>query len=60
MDMLGNRVMTTSAGVTNGDNLIELDVQQLPAGIYVVDVTNGKSHYTEKNDGRIRSLLSIM
>ena len=48
MDMLGNRVMTTSAGVTNGDNLIELDVQQLPAGIYVVDVTNGKSHYTEK------------
>lgn len=47
-DILGNRVMSLNSEVTSGDNLIPIDVKNLPSGIYVVDVTNGKSHYTEK------------
>ena len=47
-DILGNRVMNLSSEVTSGDNLIPINVQALPSGIYVVDITNGKSHYTEK------------
>ena len=47
-DILGNKVMTSQASVTSGDNLIELQVQDLASGIYLVDVSNGKSHYTEK------------
>ena len=47
-DILGNSVMNLSSEVTSGDNLIPINVQALPSGIYVVDITNGKSHYTEK------------
>ena len=46
-DILGNKVMTSQASVTSGDNLIELQVQDLASGIYLVDVSNG-SLYTEK------------
>jgi hypothetical protein len=47
-DILGNRVMNTSASVTSGENLIDLDVNNLSSGMYVIEIHNGKSHYTDK------------
>lgn len=47
-DLLGNLVNTITADVVEGENLIGVDVRNLSAGIYIVEISNGKSNYTDK------------
>lgn len=48
VDILGRQVGEQSAPVTSGENLIELNIQDLQAGFYFVIISNGKSSYSEK------------
>ncbi|MBP7399073.1 MAG: T9SS type A sorting domain-containing protein [Chitinophagales bacterium] len=47
-DLLGNQVQTLNSQVVQGENLIKLDVNTMAAGLYIVEINNGKSSYTEK------------
>lgn len=48
VDLLGNVVKTLNSNVTSGENLIPVKVDGLAAGVYVVQISNGKSRYNEK------------
>ncbi|HNV98385.1 MAG TPA: M43 family zinc metalloprotease [Chitinophagales bacterium] len=47
VDILGRVVSTTNASVVSGENMIDLSVADLQAGVYIVVISNGKSSYTE-------------
>ncbi len=47
-DLLGNLVNTVNEDVVEGENQIKADVHLLSAGIYIVEISNGKSTYTDK------------
>lgn len=48
MNVIGQTALTMNELTVEGDNLIQFDVSNLTPGIYVVDVFDGKSHYTER------------
>ncbi|MEZ5014415.1 MAG: T9SS type A sorting domain-containing protein [Chitinophagales bacterium] len=45
-DILGNRVQSFNQAVEGGENMIDMDVTQMNAGVYLVVISNGKSNYT--------------
>lgn len=47
-DLLGNVVSIMSSDVSEGENYLPVDVRNFSAGIYVVEISNGKSNYTDK------------
>ncbi|MBK8342413.1 MAG: T9SS type A sorting domain-containing protein [Bacteroidetes bacterium] len=48
VDILGRQVGTSTAAVTSGENMIDVNINQLEAGFYFVVISNGKSSYSEK------------
>lgn len=47
-DLLGNVIANTKASVVNGENMIEMNVTDYASGIYIIQISNGKSRYNEK------------
>ena len=48
VDILGRQVGESSAAVTSGENMIDVNIDNLEAGFYFVVISNGKSSYSEK------------
>ncbi len=47
-DLLGNKLQSMHTSVVEGENTVKLDVSTMAAGLYIVEISNGKSSYTEK------------
>lgn len=47
-DLTGSKVNSFTYNVSEERNLIPVDVRNLASGIYVVEISNGKSSYTDK------------
>lgn len=48
IDILGRVVKTVSSPVSSGENMINLDISGFQSGLYIVQISNGKSFYTDK------------
>ncbi|MFN0275314.1 MAG: M43 family zinc metalloprotease [Chitinophagales bacterium] len=47
-DMMGNVVQTSRTAATYGENMLEVNTNDLTSGMYIVQISNGKSRYNEK------------
>lgn len=47
-DMLGNVMQSSNAAAVYGENMLEVNTQNLTSGMYIVQISNGKSRYNEK------------
>ena len=52
MDMLGNVVIETQLSPGNRDTLVQLDVSNLPSGIYILKLSNGSGQWLRKFNKR--------
>ena len=47
-DMLGKEVNAFTQAVVNGENLIEMNIENFQSGMYFIVISNGKSNYSDK------------
>lgn len=47
-DMLGKEVNAFTQAVVNGENLIEMNIENFQPGMYFIVISNGKSNYSDK------------
>lgn len=47
-DVLGNVMQVSNAAAVYGENMLEVNTQNLTSGMYILQISNGKSRYNEK------------